>query len=193
MFITLIGKETYKMSKEKIDPVAVELLPCPFCGGPAKMFPYNGTTQATCSGSFVDCAGSDVTAPVAMWNRRASPPTLDAATVERIIEARIRRELIVYDEVAKRHRISPKATGSNTYTAAHSAEAADILLLLRALRDKPAPDGEVACPKEHIAELEGVLRAARGWVVTCSESSTAKKDLARIDAVLSYRKGNKNV
>ena len=45
--------------------------PCPFCGGPARTYQFNGTTQATCAGSHTDCAGSDVGAPVAMWNRRA--------------------------------------------------------------------------------------------------------------------------
>lgn len=49
---------------------AGELLPCPFCGGPAKTFPMNGATEAGCAADFKDCAGSDVVAPVAMWNRR---------------------------------------------------------------------------------------------------------------------------
>jgi hypothetical protein len=56
---------------------AEELLPCPFCGGPAKTFNYDGALQATCHGSFKDCAGSDVVAPVAMWNRR-TPPAMSA-------------------------------------------------------------------------------------------------------------------
>jgi hypothetical protein len=49
-----------------------ELLNCPFCGGPARTFQYNGTTQATCAASHIECAGSDVCAPVGMWNRRSS-------------------------------------------------------------------------------------------------------------------------
>lgn len=48
-----------------------DLLPCPFCGGEARTYRYNGTTQATCAGNYTDCAGTDVSAPVAMWNRRA--------------------------------------------------------------------------------------------------------------------------
>lgn len=65
------------------------LLPCPFCGGPAKTFQWNGTLQASCAGDFTDCAGFDVTAPVAMWNRRASAPApasgrVDADEVKRI-------------------------------------------------------------------------------------------------------------
>lgn len=47
------------------------LLPCPFCGGPARTFQYNGTTQASCTALHTECAGTDVIAPVAMWNRRA--------------------------------------------------------------------------------------------------------------------------
>ncbi len=45
-------------------------LPCPFCGGPARTFQYNGTTQATCAKEYVECAGTDVMAPVGMWNKR---------------------------------------------------------------------------------------------------------------------------
>ena len=47
------------------------LLPCPFCGGPARTFQYNGTAQASCAALHTECAGTDVIAPVAMWNRRA--------------------------------------------------------------------------------------------------------------------------
>ena len=53
---------------------AEALAPCPFCGGEARTYRYNGTTQATCAGNHTDCAGTDVSAPVAMWNRRAALP-----------------------------------------------------------------------------------------------------------------------
>lgn len=56
------------------EPRGGEGLSCPFCGGPAKTFPMNGAIQAGCAGDFKDCAGSDVMAPVAMWNRR--PPVV---------------------------------------------------------------------------------------------------------------------
>lgn len=46
-------------------------LPCPFCGAAPKVTHYNGTMQAQCSGTFTECAGFDVLAPVGMWNRRA--------------------------------------------------------------------------------------------------------------------------
>lgn len=46
---------------------------CPFCGGPARTLPYNGTQEATCAGSH-ECPGTDVLAPVAAWNRRAALP-----------------------------------------------------------------------------------------------------------------------
>ena len=58
--------------------------PCPFCGGPAKTFQWNGTLQASCAGDFTDCAGFDVTAPVAMWNRRASAPAPASGRVEAV-------------------------------------------------------------------------------------------------------------
>lgn len=48
----------------------VAALPCPFCGLEARSYRYNGTIQATCSQAFNACAGSDVSAPVEMWNRR---------------------------------------------------------------------------------------------------------------------------
>jgi hypothetical protein len=47
-----------------------KLLPCPFCGGEPSTFEYDGVNQATCRGKHIDCAGTDVVAPVAMWNRR---------------------------------------------------------------------------------------------------------------------------
>lgn len=61
---------------------AVELKSCPFCGGPARTLEYNGTTQATCAVEGIECAGTDVLAPVAYWNRRAgtaAPDLLEAA------------------------------------------------------------------------------------------------------------------
>jgi hypothetical protein len=54
--------------------VMIKLLPCPFCGGPAREpIHYNGTLETGCAGNFVDCAGTDVLVPLAMWNLRAAP------------------------------------------------------------------------------------------------------------------------
>jgi len=58
--------------------MGAELLPCPFCGGEARTFDLNGTAQATCGGKHIDCAGTDVVAPVAMWNRRTPAPEGEA-------------------------------------------------------------------------------------------------------------------
>lgn len=46
--------------------------PCPFCGGPARTFHYDGALQATCAAEYQDCAGADLHAPVSMWNKRAA-------------------------------------------------------------------------------------------------------------------------
>jgi len=65
-----------------------EIKPCPFCGHPAKTLRYNGATQVTCASPMTECAGFDVVAPVAMWNRRAVPPQ-PSGEVERMREALI--------------------------------------------------------------------------------------------------------
>lgn len=39
--------------------------------------------------------------------------------------------------------------------------------------------------ESRVAALEEGLRSVRGWFVTCSESATAKRDLKRIDTLLS--------
>lgn len=49
-----------------------QLKPCPFCGGDVETFKHNGTTQVTCGASHTACAGTDVGAPIAMWNARAA-------------------------------------------------------------------------------------------------------------------------
>lgn len=53
-----------------------EPLPCPFCGGPPRTFQYDGATQVSCSNTHPNCAGTDVVAPIVMWNRRATPTAL---------------------------------------------------------------------------------------------------------------------
>jgi hypothetical protein len=56
----------------------VEAAACPFCGGPARTFRYNGAAQAQCAKVEQDyCAGIECFAPVALWNRRA--PNAEAA------------------------------------------------------------------------------------------------------------------
>jgi hypothetical protein len=62
-------------------------LPCPFCGGPARTFRYNGTTQAQCASNEQDyCAGIECFAPVALWNRRAPNAETNALLAD-IVEA----------------------------------------------------------------------------------------------------------
>jgi hypothetical protein len=68
-------------------PEMRELLPCPFCGGPA-MPPrmWNGALETGCDGDH-DCPGSDVLVPVAAWNRRAlSAPSPVGPVTEVVIE-----------------------------------------------------------------------------------------------------------
>lgn len=64
-----------------------ELKPCPFCGNAPKTLKYNGTTQVTCSSLMFECAGFDVVAPVAMWNRRAELDSLRAPVAVSEVEA----------------------------------------------------------------------------------------------------------
>ena len=71
--------DNYDGNKNLSEAMSAEtLLPCPFCGGMARTFDYNGTAQATCAGDFTECAGADGYSPVAMWNRRTHPPQPDA-------------------------------------------------------------------------------------------------------------------
>lgn len=93
-----------------------ELLPCPFCGQPPKTFELNGTTQAQCAGAYKDCAGSDVIAPVTMWNRRYQSDA-DKATIEGLREevARLRSDLAPLAAAAtKREEMSSKSLSDKT-------------------------------------------------------------------------------
>ncbi len=73
--------------------MTTEISRCPFCGGEARTFEYDGANQATCGGKHIDCAGTDVVAPVAMWNRRTPAPegkawrTVPVEPTEAMIEA----------------------------------------------------------------------------------------------------------
>lgn len=64
--------------------LADRLEACPFCGGEAKTFMWNGTMQGQCAGDFKECAGTDVIAPVAMWNRRAAQALRSRPSVEEV-------------------------------------------------------------------------------------------------------------
>ncbi len=64
-----------------------ELKPCPFCGKEPNTFKYNGTLQAQCQGDHKECAGSDVVAPIAMWNTRTPTPANVKARAERYARA----------------------------------------------------------------------------------------------------------
>jgi hypothetical protein len=76
-----------------------KLLPCPFCGGEARTFEYDGANQATCGGKHIDCAGTDVVAPVAMWNRRTPAPEGEAACVIAFREGRREPEFISWNKM----------------------------------------------------------------------------------------------
>ena len=81
-------EETARENAQRQAPADVVLKACPFCGGKARTFPYNGTAQAGCADTYTNCAGADVFAPLAMWNTRAplaAAPALDREAVARII------------------------------------------------------------------------------------------------------------
>jgi hypothetical protein len=62
---------------------AETLLPCPFCGEKARTFDYNGSAHVTCAREFEHCAGTDVVAPVAMWNLRTPPAPMEAVACQK--------------------------------------------------------------------------------------------------------------
>jgi hypothetical protein len=75
----------------------IEAAPCPFCGGPAKTLPYNGTMQATCAADYQKCAGSDVLAPIGMWNQRTALAVAEAVRKVDLVPGLERAREIVRD------------------------------------------------------------------------------------------------
>lgn len=69
-----------------VGPAPDGLLPCPFCGGEAKTYHWNGALQAQCAQEMRECAGTDVIAPVAMWNTRAPHPDREAEPTGGVVE-----------------------------------------------------------------------------------------------------------
>lgn len=72
---------------DPIHPASGDLLPCPFCGGPAELMSYGDRVGVRCED--VMCAGShrlpaDGESPVPAWNRRtpAAPPATAAGVGE---------------------------------------------------------------------------------------------------------------
>jgi uncharacterized caspase-like protein len=141
------------------------LEPCPFCGAAAKTFLYNGAVQATCSAEFTECAGSDVSAPVAMWNRRASlakPVEPDGMPgVEGLVSLldRFERAAMGYERLGKLTRDDEKT---------------------RAIR------------KDTIAELAGARAAIRALFATKSLYHETGERITRKDLNNAYREGQQN-
>ena len=77
------------MDREELDA-----LPCPFCGNLPMVFQYNGTMQARCQGAYGDCAGTDVIAPIGMWNKRSAADLLDQQAA-RIAELEAERDAAI--------------------------------------------------------------------------------------------------
>ena len=62
---------------------AVELLPCPFCGGPAQTpFENDGGLCTSCASEIEICAGFDILTPVSFWNTRAPDPRIAVLEAE---------------------------------------------------------------------------------------------------------------
>ena len=55
-----------------------KLLPCPFCGGEARLIRLRGCLSAKCAGDFTECAGATDYVRVALWNRRTPAPEGEA-------------------------------------------------------------------------------------------------------------------
>ena len=76
-----------------------KLLPCPFCGGEARLIRLRGCLSAKCAGDFTECAGATDYVRVALWNRRTPAPEGEAACVIAFREGRREPEFISWNKM----------------------------------------------------------------------------------------------
>ncbi len=164
------------------------LLPCPFCGGPARTFQYNGTAQASCAALHTECAGTDVVAPVAMWNRRA----LSAVALPDELEVVACVNPMTLERLAGRQRhttatLQPKITEDASVALVRADQAHSTIASLREKLDEleAAVDAE---EKSHgmpwrfwaqkAQDMADKFVAAEAEVKRLTEEKEAQRDLA---------------
>ena len=115
-----------------------ELLPCPFCGGEAKLTNPNNTPRVVCRSYKTECAGqiryfNSEDAAIQAWNARAttptpSPKTMRSAEIDKLI-AHLR---------SKPQNHSENISGWNREFKSDECLAADALQAQAALLDEMA-------------------------------------------------------
>lgn len=145
------------MTSTRIDDAAVELSPCPFCGGDGILVPAPMHMIADCTDVYVRCQACDAIGPavlyerdtaqddphpeaIAAWNTRAPLP----AMVEKAVKGERERELIEALKTIQGHcYVPPGGKGNRLRFIARIA--ADAVANANAIQStKPTNTGEAS-------------------------------------------------